>query len=270
MIYFPHCKINLGLHITARRKDGFHELETVFYPVPWCDALELIVREEPGVKLFTSGLPVQGDPSNNLVTRAYQLLSQDRSLPGAEFHLHKVIPMGAGLGGGSADAAFALKLMNEVFELGIDLVKLKENATVLGSDCAFFIEDKPAFATGRGEQLMPIECNLTGWHILLVVPDIHIGTAEAYSWITPAQPEFDIRALVGDDPTTWNEHLRNDFEAAVCARHPQIAEIKDDLYRAGAVYASMSGSGSAVFGLFNQAPDTERWREYRHWTGRLS
>ncbi len=270
MVLFPNCKINLGLHVTARRPDGFHELETVFYPVPWCDALELIASEEPGVRLFSSGIPVHGDPANNLVARAYHLLSQDRVLPGAEFHLHKVIPMGAGLGGGSSDAAFALKLMNEVYGLGLKTDELKRQAAVLGSDCAFFIDSAPAYATGRGEQLSPIDCSLKGWHILVVVPEIHVGTAEAYSWISPAKPEFDLRAIISEDPSTWKNRLKNDFEAAVCKHHPQIAGIKESMYNAGAVYASMSGSGSAVFGIFKEVPDASPWGTFRHWSGQLS
>lgn len=269
MVLFPHCKINLGLHVTARRPDGFHELETVFYPVPWCDALELIQRDEPGARLYTSGLPVPGGSTSNLVIRAYNLLSEDHELPGAEFHLHKVIPMGAGLGGGSSDAAFALKLMNEVFGLGLGMDSLKSYAAKLGSDCAFFIQNDAAYATGRGELLSPIECNLEGWHMLLVVPGIHVGTAEAYSWINPAAPESDLRSLIAEGPSAWKGRLQNDFELPVCLRHHQIAEIRDALYDTGADYAAMSGSGSAVFGLFRHEPDTARWKEYNHWSGAL-
>lgn len=260
MISFPNAKINLGLHITAKRKDGYHDIESCMIPIPLLDALEMIVDTKKTT--FTStGLPVPGDPKDNLILKAYQLLKKDfPNLPHLNIHLHKNIPMGAGLGGGSADAAFALNLMNNLFDLILDDFFLEEYAAQLGSDCAFFIENKPKIVTGRGEILEPIELDLKGSHLMLINPDIHIGTKEAYAGVTPSPPKIKLKDILSDK-NRWKDELVNDFEASIFPNHPEIATIKEKMYEHGAYYASMSGSGSSVFGLFNEKPTQIDWEE---------
>lgn len=229
-------------------------------PIPLLDALEMIVDTKKTT--FTStGLPVPGDPMDNLILKAYQLLKKDfPSLPHVNIHLHKNIPMGAGLGGGSADAAFALNLMNNLFDLILDDFFLEEYAAQLGSDCAFFVENKPKIATGRGEILEPIELDLKGSHLLLINPGIHIGTKEAYAGVTPTTPKIKLKDVLADK-SRWKEELVNDFEASIFPNHPEIAAIKNKLYEHGAYYASMSGSGSSLFGLFEGKPENIDWNE---------
>jgi 4-diphosphocytidyl-2-C-methyl-D-erythritol kinase len=270
MIAFPHAKINLGLHITARRPDGYHQLQTVFLPVPWCDALEVVVSEEAGTRFIASGLPIPGNTESNLVLRAIDFLRQLHPLPGLDVYLHKAIPMGAGLGGGSSDAAFALRIVNELCALGLKPNQLKGIAAQLGSDCAFFIEDSPMLASGRGEILQAIDMNLEGWHLVVVMPPVSVGTAEAYSWITPAPANVALEQILSQGPESWKGILINDFEIPVCRRHPVIADAIKHLYEAGAVYAAMSGSGAAVFGLFRDATELPApLRAMRHWSGAL-
>ena len=254
MIVFPNCKINLGLHILRKRADGYHDLETVFYPVRFTDILELIpdrsTNDQP-VTYSQSGLEIQGNPLDNLCVKAYQLLKQDYpDLPPVKMHLHKAIPTGAGLGGGSADAAFTLQLLNDYFKLGISTDQLLHYALLLGSDCPFFILNKPAYATGRGELLKPVSVDLTGYTLVIINPRIHVPTAKAFAGIRPALPEKSLKEIIAQPVSSWAEELVNDFEKPIFYQYPEIAAIKDELYRAGAVYASMSGSGSTVYGLF--------------------
>lgn len=249
MIVFPNCKINLGLHVVSKRADGFHELETVFYPLPLTDALEVI---SPGKLAFTtSGIAVPGDSGDNLCLKAWRLLKQDfPEIPEVNIHLHKHIPIGAGLGGGSADAAFMLQLLNNRFQLELTKEQLISYAAILGSDCPFFIENKAVYATGRGEIMTPIDLDLSGWSFVLVYPGVHINTGWAFGKITPKAPVSSLQQRIMQPVETWKETISNDFEAAVFSAHPELAGIKEKLYAAGAVYASMSGSGSAFVGIF--------------------
>lgn len=253
MIYFPNAKINLGLHIIEKRVDGFHNLETVFYPIGLSDVIEVLPH--PTFKFVLSGINVDGDTNNNLCVKAYQLLKNNFNIPSAYIQLHKIIPIGAGLGGGSADAAFVLKALNNEFKQYLTAEQLRQYAAQLGSDCAFFIDNQPAIATKRGEVLSPINVSLKGYHLALVKPNIHIGTAEAYANVTPKQPNTPLAHIIAQPVEYWRECLINDFETTIFKRHPQIADIKQQLYNAGATYAAMSGSGSAVFGLFKNKID---------------
>jgi len=269
MIAFPPCKINLGLNILRRRIDGYHDIETCFYPVPWTDVLEIIRGDT--FDFAASGLPIPGAAADNLCVRAYELLRKDFGIGPVKIHLHKVIPMGAGLGGGSSDAAHALKLLNQIFELNLDDERLTAYASALGSDCAFFISGKPAFGTGRGEQLRKIDVRLEKESLVIIVPDIHIATASAYAGVMPAQPALSCDRIVCEMAVgEWKHHLRNDFEGPVFRQHPVIGRIKQSLYDAGARYACMSGSGAAVFGIFSEPVELpEELRQYRSWSGPL-
>jgi 4-diphosphocytidyl-2-C-methyl-D-erythritol kinase len=259
MITFPNAKINIGLNIIEKRPDGFHNLESVFYPVQLTDALEVVENTAVSAEriLFTSsGISIPGNSSDNLCCKAYQLISADYQLPAVKVHLHKHIPIGAGLGGGSSDAAFFIKLLNEQFDLNISWGEMHHYARQLGSDCSFFITNKPVFAEGRGDEYESIQLDLSAYHIALVYPSIAINTGVAYSRVVPAKP---LRSLEEDIATLpieqWKEYIHNDFETSVFAVHPEIKAVKERLYEQGAVYAAMSGSGSAVFGLFKQETD---------------
>ena len=254
MVLFPNAKINLGLNILQKREDGYHELETIFYPIGLKDGLEFIENKKNKIIFTSSGLPLNIDPEENIVVKAYRLLAADHSLPGLDLHLHKVIPFGAGLGGGSSDAAFLLKGLNDYFELGLFVSQLKKYAVKLGADCSFFIENKPAFACGIGEQLQNIHFSLSGYFIVLVKPPFGVGTREAYAEIKPAIPKISVLDLIKQSPDKWQSCIANDFETSVFKLYPEIAEIKTKLIEYGAVYASMSGSGSSVFGLFKIEP----------------
>lgn len=254
MISFPNAKINLGLHITSKRKDGYHEIESCMIPIPLFDALEVIIDNKK-TTFESSGLNIPGETKDNLILKAYQLFKKDfPNLPHLNIHLHKNIPMGAGLGGGSADAAFALNLMNNLFDLILDDFFLEEYAAQIGSDCAFFIENKPKIARGRGELLEPVNLDLSGTHLVLINPGIHIGTKEAYAGVTPTVPSVKLEEVLADK-NRWKDELVNDFEASIFPNHPEIAAIKNKLYESGAYYAAMSGSGSSVFGLFKEKPE---------------
>ena len=252
MITYPHAKINIGLQVTERRPDGYHNLDTVFYPIPIHDALEVIVAEgaDYDCRLHISGIAIEGDTDNNLVVRAYRLLAADYTLPSVDIYLHKHIPTGAGLGGGSADASFMLRLLNEMFELGITTDKLEGYATKLGADCPFFITSNPVYATGIGNEFHPIELDLSGWHLAVVKPDVFVSTKEAYSMVKPEKPEVTLDKKITRPIAEWKETISNDFEKGIFALHPELADIKEKLYTLGAKYAAMSGSGSALFGLF--------------------
>ncbi|MFZ1305037.1 MAG: 4-(cytidine 5'-diphospho)-2-C-methyl-D-erythritol kinase [Ferruginibacter sp.] len=251
MVSFPNCKINLGLHILGKREDGFHNLETLFYPVPFKEALELIPSLNSAIEFTATGLAVDGNTSDNLCVKAYHLLKKDYpEIPAVKIHLHKAIPLGAGLGGGSADAAFMLKLLNEKFKLQLSTDQLINYALQLGSDCPFFIINKPCYATGRGEVLEETTLDLSAYKIVLINPGIHINTGWAFSNITPALPVKSIKEIIQQPINSWKSELKNDFETAVFTAHPAIKEIKEALYTQGAIYAAMSGSGSTVFGIF--------------------
>jgi 4-diphosphocytidyl-2-C-methyl-D-erythritol kinase len=269
MVAFPPCKINLGLNVLHKRPDGYHALETCFYPVPWTDILEII----PADKLtFThSGNPIPGSSDDNLCLKAYHLLKKDFDLPPVSIHLHKVIPTGAGLGGGSSDGAYTLRILNDRFGLNIPASRLAAYAASLGSDCAFFTQDSPQLGTGRGEILTDINLSLKGKFLMLVKPDIHVSTAEAYAGVTPAAPARSIPSIVGHEPLpAWKRTLKNDFEASVFTKYPIIAGLKETLYRAGAAYASMSGSGAAVFGIFEQEAEPAFDTTVTRWSGWLN
>ena len=253
MVQFPNCKINIGLNVINKRTDGYHNLETIFYPVGLSDALEIIPSEK--VSFRATGITISGlsdNADNNLCLKAYQLLKNDfptQVLP-VDIILHKAIPIGAGLGGGSADGAFMLQMMNEKFSLQIPVERLQEYALQLGSDCPFFIVNKPCFAEGRGEIFSPILLDLSSYYIVLVNPGIHVSTKEAFAGIEPNKPKKSLREIVVQPISTWKEELVNDFEKSVFSLYPAIEEIKKTVYNSGAVYASMSGSGSTVYGLF--------------------
>jgi len=254
LISFPNCKINLGLNILRKRNDGFHDLETVFYPLPLKDAIEIIkgdALQNEEISFTSSGLVISGDVTNNLCIKAFYLLKKDfPQLPKIKMHLNKAIPMGAGLGGGSADGAFVLKLLNEKFQLGLTIDKLIEYALQLGSDCPFFMLNEPCFAQSRGEIMQPLNLNLSSYHFAVVNPGIHIGTGWAFSHIKPFVPSKSIREIIRQPIETWRNELVNDFEKPVLIHYPKIGEIKNQLYQSGALYASMTGSGSTVFAIF--------------------
>lgn len=253
MLVFPNCKINLGLHILNKREDNYHNIETVFYPVPVYDMLEVLPAADKteGVNFSFSGSQLNIPTQDNLCIKAYNLLKKDFSeLPPVKMHLHKTIPLGSGLGGGSADGTFTLKLLNEKFNLGIDEKKMLAYSLQLGSDCPFFIINKPCYATGRGEMLEPVSINLSGYFLVIVNPGIHINTGWAFNKSNPVQPSVSVKEIIKWPVEEWNGLLQNDFEEAVFNEYAPIKKIKEELYNLGAVYASMSGSGSSIYGLF--------------------
>lgn len=269
MITFPIAKINLGLNVVEKRQDGYHNLQTVFYPVPVKDALEVQPMDPDFPSAFDCDLKVTaagqgtaksfdtGDEQRNLVVRAYQLLKTDfPTLPRIHTHLWKGIPTQAGMGGGSSDCAYMITLLNRMFNLGMSGEQMCQYAARLGADCAFFVESRPCYAEGIGEKLEPIGLDLSNWYIGVVRPDIPVPTKEAFSRIRPHYPEVNCKEAVMQPVEKWKETLVNDFEESVFALHPEIGAVKDELYKMGATYAAMSGSGSALFGLFRQNPDT--------------
>ena len=261
MVVFPNAKINIGLQVVGKRADGYHDLETIFYPVRLKDALEVIDQPDDAsadVLYSHSGHPVDVSTTDNLCSKAFHLLKQDFPLlPAVNIHLHKNIPMGAGLGGGSADAAFMLSLLNNKYQLGLSHDQLISYALTLGSDCPFFILNKACFATGRGEKLEALQLDLSSHRILVVNPGIHINTGLAFKKIIPARPRFHLQEVIGYPVIEWRTYITNDFETPVFKEFPVIKHIKDQLYDAGAVFALMSGSGSTVYGIFNhtEIPD---------------
>lgn len=250
MISFPNGKINIGLQVTGKRPDGYHDLQTVFYPLAIKDVLE-VINDSTSLVFSSSGLDTGAANTENLCVKAWQLLKKDHStLPPVHIHLHKAIPVGAGLGGGSADAAFCLQLLNKKFNLGLSKVQLVIYALKLGSDCPFFLINKPCFATGRGEQLEEIDLDLSAYNILVVNPGIHINTGWAFSQIIDLTPVPDLKKLIAQPVSKWKETIVNDFEKVVFASHQEIGELKIEMYQKGATYAAMSGSGSSIFGIF--------------------
>ncbi len=268
MVVFPNAKINIGLYVTEKRPDGFHNLETVFYPIDLRDILEITeIKNEKGRCVFTStGIPIDCPPEKNLVCKAYSMLADEYNLPSVEVHLHKIIPYGAGLGGGSADAAFMLGGLNRLFALGICVERLMEYAARLGSDCPFFMLNRPVFAFGKGELMETIDLSLKDYSMVLVKPDRGVSTPEAYRGITPRAASFDLRELGKLPVNEWNGTVVNDFEDSVLPKVPEIEEIKNVLRSLGAVYVSMTGSGSAVYGLFTHPVEVEKaFPEYFVW-----
>lgn len=268
MVVFPNCKINLGLRILDKRPDGFHNLSTVFYPVPLKESLEIIRSEttDRQIQFSLSGNAIEGPGENNLCIKAYHLLKKDfPALPAIKMHLHKAIPSGAGLGGGSADGAFTLALLNQKFQLHLTQQQLIDYALQLGSDCPFFILNQPCIASGRGELMQPVALSLSGYHLVLVNPGIHINTGWAFTELKkyqPVQMEEGLDTIVTKPVNEWKGLLMNDFEQPVFAHHPEIKAIKEKLYNHGAVYAAMSGSGSTVFGVFNKTFDSIDFPEH--------
>lgn len=250
MVCFPNCKLNIGLYITSKRADGYHNLETIFYPVMGLkDVLEVVPAETTTITLH--GKTVAGDMHDNLVWKAYQLLKKDfPNIPALSIHLLKNIPMGAGMGGGSADGAFMIRLLNDYCALGLTNEAMISYALQLGSDCPFFIENTPQYATGRGEVMQPVAVDLSAYSIQLICPQVHVSTAAAFKMIIPKPAPFDLQKLPEVPIEQWKDVVSNDFEAPVFAQHPELAAIKEQLYAQGAIYAAMSGSGSTVYGIF--------------------
>ncbi|RZK62962.1 MAG: 4-(cytidine 5'-diphospho)-2-C-methyl-D-erythritol kinase [Hymenobacter sp.] len=275
MLTFPNAKLNLGLYITARRPDGYHTLETVFLPLPWTDVLEVLPapKGQAAASLTLTGRPIPGEAATNLCIKAYELLKADfPALPAAQLHLHKIVPIGAGLGGGSADAAFALRAIGEVFGLGLATGQLESYARRLGADCAFFIQNQPRLAREKGDAFEDIALSLSGTACLVVYPGLPIGTAQAFAGIVPQQPQMPLREALAQPMPTWRHTVGNDFEGSLAPAYPVLAAIKQQLYAAGATYASLSGSGSAVYGLFSgvgEAPVLPWPSAYVVWRGAL-
>lgn len=255
MIVFPNAKINIGLNVVEKRPDGYHNIETVFYPIGLSDVLEVEPSETcTDYSFSSSGVMLDGDPEDNLIVKAYRLLRSEYQFPAVDISLIKQIPFGAGLGGGSSDAAFMLKTINELFALRITPRKLEKIASRLGADCPVFIKNRPVFAAGIGNVFTFIDLSLKGYFLLLVKPDIHVSTPEAYSLVIPEKPELSLQELIKQPISEWRATVKNDFEKSVFAVQPAIGEIKNNLYEMGAIYASMSGSGSSVYGIFEKMP----------------
>jgi len=270
MLTFPFAKINLGLNVVRRRSDGYHEIESVMVPVPLTDALEIRVDESGSANSISytrHGAAIDGPVEQDLVHKAIRALQQAHSLPALEVHLLKAIPMGAGLGGGSSDGTHALMMLNTLLDLGLDHAKLAVLAATLGSDCPYFLQQRPQLARGRGELLEPVDLDLRGHHLLLVNPGIHVSTATAYGACVPTGGLLDLGQRVLRPIGEWPQLLPNTLAAPVIAMHPEIGQLVEQLYAAGADYASMSGSGSSVFGIFRSAPPIPAWpTHYRYWS----
>ncbi len=273
MLAFPNAKINLGLHVLEKRSDGFHNIETVFYPVKWSDVLEIIPSEKKGkkdVQFNTTGIKVIGSKEKNLSVKAYHLLKEKYDLPAVQMHLYKFIPIGAGLGGGSSDATTTLLLLNKIFNLKIENQKLEELASTLGSDCAFFVRNNPTLAKERGNVFEEINLTLKGYYIVIVKPEAHVSTADAYKNVLPNQKRKSLKEVISKPVEQWKDDLVNDFEKSVFKKFPEVKYLKEELYTCGADYASMSGSGSAVYGIFKSEVDLKsQFKEYTLWSGQL-
>ncbi len=261
MLCFPNAKINIGLNILDKRSDGFHNLESIFYPIPLCDSLEII--KSKNFQFTTSGLEITGNPDDNLIIKAYTLLREDFDLEPVSIHLHKVIPMGAGLGGGSSDATHTLVLLNQIFELNLTKISLLEYAQKLGSDCPFFIENSPQYVRGRGELLADSKLNLDGYYIKLINPGIHISTAEAFANVKPLNDIKGLDTITKENFESKLDCLQNDFQEGITLLHPKIGEIIEELKDEGAIYVAMTGTGSTVYGVFNSKPiDSKKQNEF--------
>jgi 4-diphosphocytidyl-2-C-methyl-D-erythritol kinase len=252
MVEFPNSKINIGLSITSKREDGFHNLETIFYPINLCDALEIKINNDKQNNFSSSGIEIDGSEENNLCLKAYNLLKKDFDLPFFNIHLHKQVPIGGGLGGGSADASYMLKMIDKTCNLNLSIEQLEKYSLQLGSDCPIFIQNKPMFAKGRGEILTEIELDLSDYTIVIVNPRIHVSTKTAFSNLTPKAADFDLQAISKYKVKEWKNFVVNDFEKNIFKVYPELQTIKDKLYELGAEYASMSGSGSTMYGIFKE------------------
>ena len=253
MICFPGCKINLGLNVLAKREDGYHTIQSVLYPIAWQDILEVIKSDI--FQFSSSGLAIPGSEKSNLCVQAYELLRADYDLSPVKIHLHKIIPMGGGLGGGSSDGAYTLILLNDLFELNLSEAELCKYAAQLGSDCPFFIRNHAQYATDTGTTLSNIDIDLKGYYIKLLNIGVHVSTAEAYGNIQFLEGLKDPQKVVTTPIEQWKGTLTNSFEASVFPNHPELAEIKEQLYKEGAVYAAMTGSGSTMFGIYKEEPE---------------
>ncbi len=254
MLVFPNAKINLGLNIVEKRTDSFHNIESVFYPIGWSDVLEIVQyrgKSKKRLHFQSTGISIPGKPNDNLCVKAYNLLSSQFDLPPIKIHLHKLIPIGAGLGGGSSDAAFFLKAINNLFELNLSFGELHHYARELGSDCSFFISNQPTFAEGKGDEMEHVKVNISGKHLVVIKPPIHISTKEAYARVQPQKPIVSLEEIILQPISSWKYTVVNQFEDSVFPQFPEVQNIKEKLYAHGAEYAAMSGSGSAVFGLFS-------------------
>ena len=249
MIYFPKAKINIGLNIIEKRTDGYHNIESIFYPVSIHDILEINLAD--AFDFTTSGLTILGSNDNNLIVKAFRLMQQKYNVPNVAIHLHKQIPMGAGLGGGSSDAATTLLGLNELFNLNLPFEQLESLALELGSDCPFFIRNTPRYVTGRGEIMTPVDLDLSQYYISVINPEIHISTQEAYAGIQPQPAAFDLTCAIKRPIDQWTDEIKNDFELSVFENHPDLYKIKQNLYKSGALYAAMTGSGSTIYGIFS-------------------
>lgn len=268
MVVFPNAKINIGLQIIEKRNDGFHNLASCFYPIGWSDVLEIIPAKE--FSFSSSGIDIPGDPATNLCIKAYELLKQDIALPSIAMHLLKIVPIGAGMGGGSADAAFVLKLLNQIFDLQLAPADLQNYARRLGSDCAFFIENKPQFCYEKGDQFADISLSLKGKFIVLVYPNLHISTAEAYAGVKPRTSEINLMEALQRPLPEWRNSIKNDFEDGLFLKYPILPQIKEKLYQKGAIYSSMTGSGSTIYGIFEKETDLQNiFAPYTVWQGEL-
>jgi len=273
MIAFPNAKINLGLNIVAKREDGYHNIETVFYPIGWSDILEIVPSQTPTktAQFKVTGTKIIGSKQKNLCLAAYNLLKEKYNLPPVQIHLHKMIPVGAGLGGGSSDAAATVLALNKIFNLNIPKNEREQLASSLGADCAFFIQNKPLFAKEKGDEFEALNINLENYFITVVKPDVYVSTESAYKKITPKVPSLSIKEIIAKPVNDWKELLVNDFEDKIFKKHPVIQHIKNELYNSGAIYASMSGSGSAVYGIFEEEISLKSmFAEYELWSGRMA
>lgn len=259
MIAFPNAKINIGLNVVSRRTDGYHNLETIFYPIKIHDVLEVVLNDE--LQFASSGNVIPGNADENLCLKAYHLIKKDHDLQPVKIHLHKNIPIGAGLGGGSSDCAFFIKLLNKVCQLGLSLKTMQNYARQLGADCAVFIDNKSVFAFGKGDRFEEIELDLSDYYLVLVMPAVHVSTAEAYVGIQPKLADSNLQSDLKLPIENWKNIVKNDFEKSVFQHHPDIYAIKEALYKHGAIYAAMSGSGAAVFGIFQEKPDLQQLEE---------
>jgi 4-diphosphocytidyl-2-C-methyl-D-erythritol kinase len=269
MVDFPNGKINIGLSVTGKRKDGYHDIETIMYPVKLHDILEIIATPGKDFKFSSSGINIPGSISDNLVCKTFDLMKKKYDLSSVNIHLHKIIPPGSGLGGGSSDAAFTIKILNKLFSLGLTFGEMVDQAKLLGSDCAFFIDNKPLMVFGKGDEFEPIEIEIEKYFLVIIIPEIHISTADAYSWVKPSKKETPLNVLINAPPEQWKKIIVNEFEAQVISRYPLIDDILKKLYRLGSIFASLTGSGAAVYGIFDR--DVEISAEFHNcfiWTNR--
>jgi 4-diphosphocytidyl-2-C-methyl-D-erythritol kinase len=285
MVVFPNIKINIGLSITSKRADGYHNIESVMIPIPWCESLEVLEHsgeaalegvnaqqtEVGKVTFYSYGLPIPGKAEKNLCIRVFELLESWFNLPATDIHLLKALPIGAGLGAGSADAAFCLRALKDFYNLKISDFEAKELLSKIGSDCPFFWDNKPVFAFGKGDELRPIDLDLSNYWICLIHPNLAISTQEAYAGVNPKQPIIDLNLIAALPIETWKEVVKNDFEDSLFPKYPLLEEIKNKLYGMDAVYASMSGSGSTMYGIFDHEPRLpEEWLNYSTWIGKIT